>query len=197
MKRMWIDTCDWPELHRHSWLHSQSGHTFPSTCSFSSRTWRDNLKIKKKNYCFHGKTIVEMIHKMLIFTVIIKIHSQQNKTWTWTLLKLEHQLPRHRFRPSGTISPCLDEEVYSSYNLPHAQSPKLQASQETLDVPADLQVGVCSTVFYTTKIMLAQPESKQQSQPCMVRVEINIAESRAGGQVNSHSASYLWVQVCR
>lgn len=61
---------------------------------------------------------------------------------------------------------------------------------------ANPQVGTHTAAVYTTKIMLALVrESKQQSQPFMVRVEINIARSRAGGQVNSHSAKHLWVQV--
>lgn len=51
-------------------------------------------------------------------------------------------------------------------------------------MPADLQVGEYRAAVHTTKIMLAlNGVSKQQSQPFMVRVEINIAESKAwGGQ---------------
>lgn len=49
-----------------------------------------------------------------------------------------------------------------------------------LDIPAKLQVGAHRAAVYTTKIMLALARvSKQQSQPFMVRVEINIAQSRA------------------
>lgn len=92
---------------------------------------------------------------------------------------------------------------HSSCHLPHTKSLKLQALMETmdqlhlkLDIPADLQVGAYGAVVYTTKIILALARvSKQQSQPFMVRVEINIAASRAGGQVNSHRATHLWVQV--
>lgn len=51
-----------------------------------------------------------------------------------------------------------------------------------LDIPAKLQVGAHSAAVYTTKIMLAQARvSKRPSQPFKVRVEINIAGSRAGG----------------
>ena len=76
--------------------------------------------------------------------------------------------------------------------LPWTQSPKLQASKEKMVqnsklkacIPANLQVGAYRAVVYTTKIMLALARvSKQQSQPFMVRVEINIAERRVpGGQ---------------
>lgn len=49
-------------------------------------------------------------------------------------------------------------------------------------MPADLQVGEYRAAVYTTKIMLAlNGVSEQQSQPFMVRVEINIAESKAWG----------------
>lgn len=49
-------------------------------------------------------------------------------------------------------------------------------------MPADLQVGEYRAAVYTTKIMLAlNGVSKQQSQPFMVRVEINIAESKVWG----------------
>lgn len=51
-------------------------------------------------------------------------------------------------------------------------------------IPANQQVGTYRAAVYTTKIMLALARvSKQQSQPFMVRVEINIAERRVlGGQ---------------
>lgn len=49
-----------------------------------------------------------------------------------------------------------------------------------LDIPANLQVGAYRAAVYTTKIMLALARvSLQQSQPFMVRVEINIAEGIA------------------
>lgn len=52
------------------------------------------------------------------------------------------------------------------------------------DNPENPQVGAYSAAVYTTKIRLALARvSKQQSQPFMVRVGINIAESRTGGVV--------------
>lgn len=126
---------------------------------------------------------------------------------------LQHQLPIHdiKFRLSGTISTCLHSQMQQLQPglshltparqlplTPHEipQTPSFKGNDDEHNIPADLQVGAYSTVVYTTKIILALARvSKQQSQPFMVRVEINIAESRAGGQVNSHSAIHLWVQV--
>lgn len=59
---------------------------------------------------------------------------------------------------------------------------KLLEEKDGPAMPADLQVGEYRAAVYTTKIMLAlNGVSKQQSQPFMVRVEINIAESKAWG----------------
>lgn len=61
-----------------------------------------------------------------------------------------------------------------------------------LDIPAKLQVGAHSAAVYTTKIRLAQARvSKRQSQPFKVRVEINIAGSRAGGSSGVDRATHL------
>lgn len=51
-----------------------------------------------------------------------------------------------------------------------------------LDIPANPQTSVYRAAVYPTKIMQALATlSKQQSQPFMVTVEINIAERKAGG----------------
>lgn len=74
--------------------------------------------------------------------------------------------------------------LHHSWHLPQAEPLKLKEMMvhQKLGIPADLQVGAYRAAVYTTKIMLALARvSKQQSQPFMVRVEINIAESGAGG----------------
>lgn len=96
---------------------------------------------------------------------------------------------------------------YTSHNgchLPRTKPLKIKALKEkmvqlhtqTLISQQSQQVGAYRTAVYTTKIILALARvSKQQSQPFMVRVEIYIAESRAGKQVNPRSGTHLWVQV--
>lgn len=86
-----------------------------------------------------------------------------------------------------TFYPCAVVATYPT-QTPQTQSFKRKDGPTPnfkLDIPADLQVGAHRAAVYTTKIILALARvSRQQSQPFMVRVEINIAESRAGGQVN-------------
>lgn len=132
----------------------------------------------------------------------------------------QHQLARHdiTFRQSGTYSSCLDRYIIqiqpdlshlipaqqlplTPNKTPHTQSFKGKYGPTPhfkLDIPADLLVGVYRAAVYTTKIMLVLARvSKHQSQPFMVRVQIYIAESGAGGQVSSHSTEHLWVQCCQ
>lgn len=117
---------------------------------------------------------------------------------------LQHQLARHyiRSRQSGTLSACSDRHMQQlQLGLSHLvpaqqlsltldkkpQTPSFKGKDDPspdlkLDIPANLQVGAYRAAVYTTKIILALARgSKQQSQPFMVRVEINIAESRVWG----------------
>ncbi len=115
---------------------------------------------------------------------------------------LQHQLARHiiQFRQSGTFPACLHGHMqqvqlgllFSAQRQTLTLDTKPQTPSFTgkegptpqlkLDIPANLQVGAYRAAVYTTKIILALAGvSKQQSKPFMVRVGINIAESRVLG----------------
>lgn len=65
------------------------------------------------------------------------------------------------------------------------------------DIPANVQVGAYRAAVYTTKIILALTRvSRQQSQPFMVRVEINIAESVVWG-ASGHATHLRGAGLCR
>lgn len=96
--------------------------------------------------------------------------------------------------------------LHKSCHLPQTQSLKLQGFKgkggptphPKPDIPANLQVGAYRAAVYTTKIILALTRvSRQQSQPFMVRVEINIAESVVWGASQPMDMQHIYVgQVC-
>lgn len=136
-----------------------------------------------------------------------KTNNRQRSFNHHEIFKIKHQLAKHeqhKIRAIGHFLSMLTKtyatattwqpghilSLHNSCHLPCTQSLKLQAFKGKdgptpnlkLDIPANLQVGAYRAAVYTTKIILALARvSKQQSQPFMVRVEINIAESRVWG----------------
>lgn len=101
-----------------------------------------------------------------------------------------------------TSNPCSTGATYPQHKTSNSKLLKEKRwsnSNLKLDIPANLQAGVCSAAVYTTKIILAPARaSKQQSQPFMVRVGINIAESREWGANQSWECNtFMGVGLCQ
>lgn len=115
-------------------------------------------------------------------------------------MKLQHQLARHDIRYRH-FSACLQTYICNNYHLAYhilsllfpltldqrPQTPSFKGENPNSTLRAQYPskpTGRCvqGCGFHTTKIMLDLARaSRQQSQPFMVRVEINIAESREWG----------------
>lgn len=132
--------------------------------------------------CFHLLMLLQEMKNKLLWCYSVTIWSNQaskhSRHTVRHFLSMLYATSRTLQIPQSlcTLTPDKFPQV-PSFKAKFCPVPLLQP-----DIPANLKTGVYGAVVYPTKIMQALATlSKQQSQPFMVRVGINIAERKLVG----------------